>query len=97
MEYQKKDLLDNTPNQPSKFRTKNWVEVNDDLRRTYDTNSQVKLKTSILKSRLCDYGDTYIAVKRTVTVPNTGTAAAPNNRNEAVVFRNCGPFTDCIS
>ena len=33
MEYQKiKNLLDNTPNQPSKFRTKNWVEINDDAR-----------------------------------------------------------------
>ena len=40
MEYQKIiNLLDNTPNQPSKFRTKNWVEINDDSRVTYNTNS----------------------------------------------------------
>ena len=32
MEYQKIiDLLDNTPNQSSKFRTKNWIQINDDL------------------------------------------------------------------
>ena len=37
---------DNTPNEPSKFRTKNWVEVNDNLRVTYSTNSQVKFETS---------------------------------------------------
>ena len=47
MEYQKqKKLLDNTPNQPSKFRTKNWVEIDDDV---YNTKSQIKLKTSMLK------------------------------------------------
>ena len=40
MEYQKIiDLLDNTPNQPSKFKTKNWVEVNDDERGAYNTSS----------------------------------------------------------
>ena len=40
MEHQKIiNLLDNTPNQPTKFRTKNWVEINDDARRTYNTNS----------------------------------------------------------
>ena len=48
MEYQKViNLLDNTPNQPSKFKTKTWVEINDDSRETYKTNSQSKLKTSM--------------------------------------------------
>ena len=43
MEYQKIiNLLDNTPNQVTKFKTKNWVEINDDLRGTYNTNSQIK-------------------------------------------------------
>ena len=55
MEYQKIiNLLSNTPNQLSKVRTKNWVEINDDSRETYDTNSQIKFKTSKLKSSLCD-------------------------------------------
>ena len=58
MEYQKIiNLLDNTPNQPSKFRTKNWVKINDDSHGTYNTNSQTKIKTSMLKSSLCDYSD----------------------------------------
>ena len=49
MEYQKIiNLLDNTPNQPSKFRTKTWVEINNGSRRRYNTNSQIKL--TILKS-----------------------------------------------
>ena len=50
MEYQKiKDFLYNTLNQPSKFMTKNWVEINDDTRGTYYTNRQIKFKTSMLK------------------------------------------------
>ena len=53
MEYQKIiNLLDNTPNQPIKFRTENWVEINDDTRGTYKTNSQIRFKTSMLKSSL---------------------------------------------
>ena len=40
MEYQKMiNLLDNTPNQPSRFKKENWIEINDDLQRTYNTNS----------------------------------------------------------
>ena len=58
MEYQKIiDLLDNTTNQLSKFRTKNLVEVNYDSQGTYNTNSQIKFKTSMLKSSLCNYSD----------------------------------------
>ena len=33
------NLLDNTPNQPSRFKKENWIEINDDLQRTYNTNS----------------------------------------------------------
>ena len=56
MEYQKIiNLLDNTTNQPTTFWTKNWVEEwNDDTRGTWNTNSQTKFETSMLKSRLCD-------------------------------------------
>ena len=48
MEYQKIiNLLENTLNQPSKFRTKNWVEVNDKSRGTYNVNSKIKFKTLV--------------------------------------------------
>ena len=47
------NLLDNTPNQPTKFRIKNWVERNDDSRGTYNTNSKIKFQTSMLRSSLC--------------------------------------------
>ena len=42
-------LLGNTPNQSSKFRRKNWVEVNDHERGTYNFNSLIKFKTSMLR------------------------------------------------
>ena len=87
MEYQKIiNLLDNTPNQPNKFRTKYWVEKNDESRGTYNTNSQIRFKTSLLRSSLCDYSNAYILVKGTITVVNTGTVAAPNNADKKVIF-----------
>ena len=69
MEYQNIiNLLDNTRNQPTKFRTKKWVEINDDSRGTYNTNSQIEFKNSMLRSSLCDYSDTYILVRGTITM-----------------------------
>ena len=61
MEHQKiANLLDNASNQPSKFRTKYWVEINDESRGGYTTHKDIKFKTTMLKSSLCDYGDAYI-------------------------------------
>ena len=99
MEYKKiTNLLDNAPNCPSKFRTKNWVEINDDSRGTYNANKQIKFKTTMLKSSLCDYSDAYILVKGTITVDDTSAAgAAANNTNKKVILKNCAPFTNCIS
>ena len=51
------NLLDNTPDQSSKFRTKNWVKVNDESRGACNINSQIKFKSSVLKSSLCYYND----------------------------------------
>ena len=54
--YQKViNLLDNTLNQPTKFRTKNWIDINDESHGVYNTGSQIKFKTSMLRSVLCDY------------------------------------------
>ena len=99
MEYQKlANLIYDTSNQPSKFRTKNWVEINDESRGAYNVNSQIKFKTIMLKSSLCDYSDAYILVKGTISVNNTAAAgAAENNINKKVIFKNCAPFTNYIS
>ena len=99
MEYQKiANLIDDTSNQPSKFRTRNWVEINDESRGAYNVNSPIKFKTTMLKSSLCDYSDAYILVKGTISVTNTTAAgAAANNTNKKVIFKNCAPFTNYIS
>ena len=99
MEYQKiANLIDDASNQPSKFRTKNWVEINDESRGTHNVNSHIMFKTTMLKSSLCDYSDAYIIVKGTITVNNTAAAGADaNNTNKKVIFKNCAPFTNCIS
>ena len=53
MEYQKiANLLDSASNKPSKFRTRNWAEINDDLRRGYSPNKQIRFKTAMLRSSL---------------------------------------------
>ena len=98
MEYQKIiNLLDDTTNQPSKFRTRNWVEINDESKGRYD-NSDISFKTSIIRSSLWDYSDACILIKGTITVPNTVAAgAAVNDTNKKVIFKNCTPFTDCIT
>ena len=99
MEYQKiTNLIDETPNQPSKFRTRNLVEINGESRGAYNVNSPIKFKTTMLKSSLCDYSDAYILVKGTISVNNTAAhGAAANNTNKKVIFKNCAPFTNCIS
>ena len=100
MEYQKiANLIDDiTLNQPSKFRTRNWIEINDESRGTYNVNSQIKFKTTMLKSSLCDYSDAYILVKGIISINNTAAqGAAANNTNKKVIFKNCAPFTNCIS
>ena len=101
MEYQKiANLIDDTPNQPSKFRTRNWVEINDESRGAYNVNSQIKFKTTMLKSSLCDYSDAYILVKGTITINGRGADAAArqaDERDKGVSFKNWVPFINCIS
>ena len=74
MEYQKiANLLDDaSSNQPSKVITKNWVEVSDESRGTYNVNSQIKFKITMLKSSFCDYSDAYILVKGKITITGEG-------------------------
>ena len=61
-------MLDNAPNQPTEFKTKNWDEISYDARGTQNVNSQIKFKTSVLKSSLYDYSDAYILAKGTISI-----------------------------
>ena len=91
--------MDSAPNQPSKFRTRNLVKTNDELRGT-DTSNDIRFKTTMLRSSLCDYADAYILVKETVTITgarNDGATKRADKRGRGVTFKNCAPFTKCIS
>ena len=64
MEYQKIIyLLDSASNEQSKFGAKNWVVINDESKGICNSVSQIKFKTTVLASSLCDYSDAYILVK----------------------------------
>ena len=98
MEYQNiANLLDSASNKPSEFRTRNCVEINDDIRGAYSPNKQIWFKTAMLRSSFCDYSDAYILVKWSITVNNTADAADANDNGKKVIFKNCAPFTNCIS
>ena len=101
-------MLNDESNKPSKFRTRDWVEINDDVRGVYSPNKQIRFKTAMLRSNLWDYSDAYILVKGNIillvisnntAVINTARSggAAANNTNKKVIFKNCAPFTNCIS
>ena len=74
--------------------------MNNDSRGNYNTNCKTKCITSVLRSSLCDYSDTYILISGTITITRTGaddTARRLDERNKGVIFKTCAPFIDCIS
>ena len=102
MEYQKiAHLLDNNlSNQSSKFRTKNWVEINDESKDLYSAGSDIWFKTTMLMSSLCNYADAYVLVNGTITITGPGDddlAKQLDERNKSLIFKNCTPFIECIS
>ena len=76
-----------------RFVTKKWIKVYDQSEGNYNVNKEIRIKTSMLRSDLCDYSDAYIVVKGTITVvrPNAAT------KNKSVAFKNNAPFINCIS
>ena len=101
MEYQKiANLIGDTSNKSSKFRTRYWVEINDESRGAYNVNSQIKFKATMLKSSLCDSSDAYILVKGKITIAGAGNDAAArqaDERDKGVIFKTCAPFINCMS
>ena len=73
--------------------------MNDESRGTY-TGEEIKFKTTMLRSNLCDYADAYILVKGTITITGDGDddeEKQADERNKGVILKNCAPFTKCIS
>ena len=78
----------------------NWVKINDDSRGTCNTNSQIKFKSLMLMTTLCDYSDAYVLVRGTITITGVGNDDAVrqvDEINKRAIFKNCAPFTNCIS
>ena len=89
MEYKKiANLLNDASNKSSKFRTRNWFEINDEKRGAYSPKIQIRFKTEMVRSSLCDSSDAYIHVKGNISVNNTvAEGAAANNTNKKVIFK----------
>ena len=80
--------------------TKKWVEVHDQsgsVDDRYKSSKQIRFKTSVLRSELCDYSDVYIIVKGDITLIKTYGRGIINIRNRVLAFKNNAPFTNCIS
>ena len=83
-------MQDNTPNQLSKFRTKNWIGINDQSRGMCNTTSDIRFKTTMWKSSLCDYSDACILVKGIIKITGEGDNAAArqaDERNKGVILK----------
>ena len=96
MEFKKiTNFLDTTSDDKDlpRFVTKKQIEIYDQSGGNYNVNKEIRIKTSMLRSDLCDFSDAYIVVKGTITV------VRPNNakRNKSVAFKNNAPFINCIS
>ena len=76
-----------------RFVTKKWIKVYDQSGGNYNINKEVRIKTSMLRSDLCDFSDTYIIVKGTITITGPDNA----KRNKSVALKNNAPFMNCIS
>ena len=88
MEHQKiLNLLTEANN--SKFVTVKWNTVNGNSKANDNAANEIIYNTEVLKSNLCDYNDAYILVRGDITV-----VAAPATQ---VAFKNCAPFTKCIT
>ena len=74
------------------FVTKKWIEIYDQSEGNYNVNKEIRIKTSMLRSDLCDYSNAYIVLKGNITI------VRPNNakRNKEVTFKNNAPFINCI-
>ena len=95
METQKiVNLLVDAYNESSKFATRKWYVINDQNNTDYgegnENGTTVKFETKVIKSGLCDYSDACILVTENITV--TG-----GDANTRVAFKNCAPFTKCIT
>ena len=76
------------------------VEIKNELRGSYGKNNQIKFKTSMIRSNLCDYSNAYVLVSGIATIGGEGEEDAAkllDERNKGVIFKTCASFTECTS
>ena len=79
---------------------KKWVEVHDQsgsAKDRYKPSKQIRLKTSMLRSDLCDFSDAYFVAKEDITLTKTTNRDFIDIRNRSLRFKNNAPFTNCTS
>ena len=97
MDFQKIiNLLDITPDDKDlpRYVAKKWIEVYDQSEKNDNVNKEIRFKTSMLRSDLCDFSDAYIVVKGNITLEG---ASSANKDNKKLAFKNNAPFINCIS
>ena len=97
MEFQKiVNFLDTTSDDKDlpRFVTKKWIEVYDQSEKNYSLNKEIRIKTSMLRSDLCNYSDAYVVVKGEITLEGDNDG---NKQNKNLTFKNNSPFINCIS
>ena len=92
MEFQKiANFLDTTSDDKDlpRFVTKKWIEVYDQSEGNYNVNKEIRIKTSMLRSDLCDFNDAYIVVEGDITLEGDNDA---NKRNKNLAFKKNATF-----
>ena len=92
MEFQNiMNFLDTRPDDKDlpRFVTKKWIEVYDQSEKNYSANKEIRIKTSMLRSDLCDFSDTYIVLKGTITLEGDSDA---KKRNKNLAFKDNAPL-----
>ena len=89
---------DNESEKLSRFITRQYAKGNS-LSNTYNENKSIRFKTPMLRSDLCDYSDTHILVKGTVTVNGVVNGAENDilTRNRPLILKNNAPFVSCMT
>ena len=101
MEYHKiANLLDTAFDEVPRFVMKIWIEAHNQSGSAddrYQPNKQIRFKTSLQRSNLCDCFDAYIVVKGDIALTKTNGRGIIDIRNKFLAFKNNAPFTNCVS
>ena len=88
------NLLDTTSDNVPRFNTKKWIEVREQSGESYNINSQIRFKTSMPRSDICNYSDAYIVIKRTIAVEGANDI---DEHSRSLILKNNAPFISFVS